>query len=175
MIFGTFLVHQARDAFKTSQTKLLWSTVRAKGGSLQSCKHAPPRWAAPSIRLAGRRLREPVSRCLAQWRLPVLVSLLAGHTLFVGPRARAAHTPIGFGSSHPLQALSPHAVVREQVLITVWSLMTYGYLRPWLRPPLNQELNDLSPFRLCLTLRIEFLKDRKLKLGLLAVPQSRIG
>src|SRR5438034_9486112 len=44
-----------------------------------------------------------------------------------------------------------------------------------LQPPLNQELNDLSSFRLCLTLRIEFLKDRKFKLGLVALPQSRVG
>jgi len=45
---------------------------------------------------------------------------------------------------------------------------------PWLRSPLNQELNDFSSFRLCLTLRIEFLKERKFKLGLFDLPQSRI-
>src|SRR5438045_7866896 len=44
-----------------------------------------------------------------------------------------------------------------------------------LQPPLNQELNDLSSFRLCLTLRIEFLKDLKFQLGLVALPQSRVG
>src|SRR5437667_11676742 len=44
-----------------------------------------------------------------------------------------------------------------------------------LQPPLNQELNDLSSFRLCLTLRIEFLKGLKFKLGLVALPQSRVG
>src|SRR5438034_1973062 len=46
---------------------------------------------------------------------------------------------------------------------------------PWLRSPLNQELNDFSSFRLCLTLRIEFLKERKFKPGLLGLRQSCIG
>src|SRR5437879_12315931 len=46
---------------------------------------------------------------------------------------------------------------------------------PWLRSPLNQELNDFSSFRLCLTLRIGFLKERKLKPGRLGLRQSCIG
>ena len=33
----------------------------------------------------------------------------------------------------------------------------------------------MSSFRFCLALRIDFLKERKFKLGLLALPQSRIG
>ena len=76
---------------------------------------------------ASSRFGRGVARGLRR-RLPVLAFRSADRALLLDCRARPAFSRrIVLESS--LQGQSPHAVVREQVLITVRPLMAHGYLR----------------------------------------------